>query len=318
VAKEQFPLGLKGVLVVGFVGDFVPVAQEVCRVFHIGIPDGVGRLVVALLPAASQGGQGGTFGAVYLQGEQVVASNASAPRGVEVGDDAIGQLECDVGGVVGGALIGLALFVDSLGNVGSAEATDGLYGSEEGFEQVAEVAEHVEDDAAAVLFAVVPGRSLALSAIALEDPVAELTSHGEDASQEACLQEVVKFLETGEPEFVLDDAGFEFFLLGELMQRQGVVSGEGCWFFAVDVLACSESLLDRGRAAIGGLGVEIDFEVVVFQGGVEVGGPGVNVCAVGQVAELVGIAADEHGFGYEVQAVGSKQAALVADGADGP
>ena len=70
------------------------------------------------------------------------------------------QLERGVGGVVGGAGVGLALLVPALLDVGRAQAGDGSALAEEVVQHVAPVAEHVHDDAAAVFLAVVPGGAL--------------------------------------------------------------------------------------------------------------------------------------------------------------
>ena len=61
-------------------------------------------------------------------------------------------------------------------------------GAEHVVEHVAPVGEHVDDDPAAVLGAVVPRRPLRLR-VALEDPVAELAAHGEDAPEEAAVDQ---------------------------------------------------------------------------------------------------------------------------------
>jgi len=64
--------------------------------------------------------------------------------------------------------------------MGRPEAGNGLHCAEKIIEHVAPVAEHVDDDAAAVLLAVVPRWALGLDLVALKDPVAELAAHGEN------------------------------------------------------------------------------------------------------------------------------------------
>ncbi len=71
-------------------------------------------------------------------------------------DDAALEFEGGIGRVVGVAVVGATLFVDAAWDMGRAEAGDRLHFPEEIVEHVAPVAEHVEDDAAAVLFPVVP------------------------------------------------------------------------------------------------------------------------------------------------------------------
>ena len=71
------------------------------------------------------------------------------------------------------------------------------------------MAEHVDDDAAVVLFAVVPARSLCGLPVALENPVAELAADGEDAAEEAAVDESLELAQAGKEELVLHDANFD-------------------------------------------------------------------------------------------------------------
>src|SRR5579859_7129104 len=99
-------------------------------------------------------------------------------------DHASGEAERRIGGIVGRCLVLLAVLVPAKRNMRGAEAAHCLDFAKEVIEHVAPVAQHVEDDAAAVLLPVVPRRALgarlSFLAIALEDPVAELAAHGED------------------------------------------------------------------------------------------------------------------------------------------
>ena len=69
---------------------------------------------------------------------------------------------------------------------------------------VAPVAEHVEDDAAAVALAVVPRRALRRDApVALEHPVAELAAHREHAAEEAGVAQHRELLQARQEQLVL-------------------------------------------------------------------------------------------------------------------
>src|SRR5258706_14115410 len=107
-------------------------------------------------------------------------------------DDAAGELEGRVGGVVSRRLVLLVAFAPGIGNVRRAEAAHGLHLAKEVVEQVAPMAEHVEDDAAAVFLAVVPRGSLRRHAIAFEPPVTELATHSEDAAEEAFVAQLLE------------------------------------------------------------------------------------------------------------------------------
>src|SRR5690606_24367914 len=154
VLKYELPLHLEGVVVNALVRHAGPAVLVVDRAVDVGIPDAARRGGEALGLAVAQAGDGGAVGAVNVQGEQVVAIDAGGPGGVEVEDGAVVQLEGRVGGVVGGALVFLAGFVPTLGDVGGAEAGEALDVAEEVLDVILPVADHVHDDAAVVFLAV--------------------------------------------------------------------------------------------------------------------------------------------------------------------
>ena len=135
----------------------------------------------------AQAGNCAAFGAIDLQHQQIVAADADAPTGVDVCDDAAGQFERGVGGVVGGAVVGFAVFVPAFVDVRRAQAGDRLDFAKEVVEHVAEVAEHVDDDAPAVFLAIVPRRALGGDGVAFEDPIAELAAHGKNPAEESAV-----------------------------------------------------------------------------------------------------------------------------------
>ena len=71
------------------------------------------------------------------------------------------------------------------------------------------MADHVQDDAAAVFLAVVPARSLDRLQVALEHPITKLDTHRQDTPKEAGAFEHVEFAQAGQEEFVLNHAVFE-------------------------------------------------------------------------------------------------------------
>src|SRR6185369_14810228 len=149
---------------------------------NVRIPDGFGCRLRALKKTTTQSGYRTALRAVDLQREQVVPAHAHAPGRIEVRDDAARELEGRVRRVVGRRLVLAAGLVPAPGDVRRAEAAHRAHLAEQVVEHVAPVAQHVEDDPAAVLHAVVPGRTLRgglpLLAITLEDPVAEFAAHG--------------------------------------------------------------------------------------------------------------------------------------------
>ena len=215
VAQEHFPLDFEAVVEVGVVGDVGPAVAEGDGVGDVGVPDGARRVDAMLDAALAQAGDRAAECAVDLHGEELVAVDAEVPGGVDLGDDAAFELEGAVSGVVGGAGVGFALLVPALRDVGVAEAGDGVDVAEGVVEDVAPVAEHVDDDAAVVFLAVVPGGALRGLPVAFEDPVAELAADGEDAAEEAAVDEALELADAGEEELVLHDAVLDACGIGE-------------------------------------------------------------------------------------------------------
>ena len=124
-------------------------------------------------------------------------------------------------------------------------------------EHVAPVAEHVEDDAAAILLSVVPRRPLAgLTRIPFEHPIAELAAHRQDVSEEARIAQRLRASAAREPKLVLHDAVLDTRLPGCAID---VERGRerGCHrLLAVDVLAGRDSLLDEPGPKLRRSGIE--------------------------------------------------------------
>src|SRR5689334_12522071 len=158
--------------------------------------------------------------------------------------------------------------------MGGAQAGDGLDRSEEIVEDVAPVAEHVEDDSAAVLFAVVPGGALDGDVVTFENPIPECAADGENPAEEPQIAEGLQLEQAGQPQLVLDDAVFDAGALGDVVEIEGGFQGVGDGLFAVNVFAGGDGLAYGNGAAIGGLGVEVDRVFGVGEGVFEVGGPG--------------------------------------------
>src|SRR3954449_149335 len=99
------------------------------------------------------------------------------------------------------------------------------------------MAEHIEDDAAAVLLAVVPGRALRRLPVALEHPIAELAAHREDAAEKAGVDQGLELEQTGEKELVLHHPVPNAGLLGGARHVDRVLEVLSRRLLAIDVLA---------------------------------------------------------------------------------
>ncbi len=232
-------------------------------------------------------------------------------------NDAVLEFERGVGAVVGGAFVGLAFLVDALGNVRGREARDALHVAEEVVDDVAPVAEHIDDHAAAVFLAVVPARALGGNRVALEDPVAELTAHAEDVAEEAVFLEAHELHEAGQPELVLHHAILHAGVAADLVELVGVLGLDGRGLFAIDVLACGGGLLDGVEAAQRALRVEINLVVGAVHHAREVGRVFLHRRAGAEFLELGLVTADEDRVGHDDLGGAYLDAALLDDRVDG-
>ena len=134
------------------------------------------------------------------------------------------ELEHAVGGVIGSALVGFAGLVDALWNVRGAGATDRLHRAKGVVENVAPMAVHVENDSAVVFLSVIPRGTLRGLPVAFEDPVAELSAHGEDAAEETGIDEAAQLANAGQEKLVLDDALLEAGFVSSMGQLDGALA----------------------------------------------------------------------------------------------
>ena len=77
------------------------------------------------------------------------------------------------------------------------------------------------------------------------------------------------------------------------------------------------ALDDQARAHLGGGGVEEHRVVLVGQRLVEAGGEAGDAVGLGEVGQLLLVAADQNGIGHDAIAIGERHAALFANGRDG-
>src|SRR2546426_4334413 len=174
-------------------------------------------------------------------------------------DRAAGELEGRVRGVIGSGLVLLAVLVPAERDVRRAEAAHRLHLAEEVVEHVAPVAQHVQDNSAAVLLAVIPRRTLRWNAVAFEYPVAELAADREDLSEEALLAQFLQLEQARQPELVLHHAVLHARLLRRRIELLGLGEGRGHGLLAVDVLACGDRALQQFWSQLSRGRIEEDF-----------------------------------------------------------
>src|SRR5690606_23193515 len=183
--EETLPLYLKGIVVIFLLRHFGPTVEEVYRLRNVGTPYRLRRIAIMLDIAFSQPRYCRTFGAIYLQGQQVVPSHPYRPGRIEMRNDIPFQLESSICRIIGGAFVGLTLLINPFFDMGRAKTGHCLHFAKNIVQYIAPMAQHVHDDPSVIFLAVVPGRSLRGNGIPFKYPVAEFSPYGKDLSEKA-------------------------------------------------------------------------------------------------------------------------------------
>src|SRR5438874_1517797 len=236
-----------------------------------------------------------------------------------MGDHATGEPESRIRRVVGGGLVFPAVLVPAIWNVRCADAAHRLHLAEQVIEDVAPVAQHVEDDAPAVLPAVVPRwalrRGLGGLRVALEHPVAEFAAHRQQLSEEALITQSLKLEKSRQPQLILHHAVLDARLFCRAIEVGRLRKRGGDRLFAVHMLAGGDGALEELRSKLGRCRIEKDF-VLALKRGVEIGAPSLELILRCEAFELLRITTDEQRIGHEPAAVLERHTALAADRED--
>jgi len=133
-------------------------------------------------------------------------------------------------------------------------------------------------------------------------------------TEEAAVDEGFEFEETGEPKFVLHNAGLHARGLREGVEFErggGVARGR---FFAVDVFPSGNRGANRIGAERRALRVEINLIRGVFEERREVGREFFDTTALGELRKFDGVASDENRIGHDELGRRDFEAALLHDG----
>ena len=174
------------------------------------------------------------------------------------------------------------------------------------------------DDAAYAVFdPVIPARALRRLPVALEDPVAELAAHAEDASEEAGVDQPLQLLQPGQVQLVVHDAGLHAGVLGEARQLEGLFQRLCGGLLGVDGLAGGDGLLEVRDPQVRHQRVEVDLVVGVRERLVDVGGPLRQPVLLGDAAQLLLVAAHQQQVRQQAITIGELHPALLLDGEQG-
>ncbi len=175
------------------------------------------------------------------------------------------------------------------------------------------MADHVENDAAAVFAAIIPRRPLRLLPITFEHPVAEFAAHRQHAAEKAGVAQELELLQTRQEQLVLHGAVLDAFCGGKPEHRHRFIEVGRDRLFAIDVLAGIDRFRQQRGPRLRGRGIEEDRVIRLKQRLVEVGGPARHIELFCQPLELVGVATHQNRIRHHAVAIVELDTALFAD-----
>ena len=195
-----------------------------------------------------------------------------------------------------------------------AQARDRLHFTKEVVQHITPVAHHVENNAAAVFFAVVPAGSLNRLQIAFKHPIAKLNAHAEHLAKEACFSEHVEFAQTGQEQLVLHRAMLDARLFCQARNFNRFVQIGGNGLFAIHMLTRLNGFGQQGGAHLRGTRIKENGVVLVGQRFIKVCAETRDAIGFGQGFNFFSIAANQNGIGHHLVTIGQCHTTLIANG----
>src|SRR5258708_17998316 len=161
-------------------------------------------------------------------------------------NDVAREPERRVRGIVCGRPVPVSVFIPALRDVPRTEAGNALHFPEQVVEHVAPVAQHVEDDSAAVLHPVIPRRPLRGLHVTLEDPVAKLAADREYPAEETGVTQRLDLQQSRQPQLVLHHSVPNACMFRRATESERLREGGGHGLLALDVFPCGDGPLEDG------------------------------------------------------------------------
>src|SRR5579885_1646095 len=311
--EKDLPLMLEGIVKSVVVRHLLPVCIEIQRIGNVWIPDCARGVHAALNLASTQSCNGTAVCAIDLQGEQFITIHAHAPGRVKVCDNSSLQFESGIRSIVGGAGIGDPTLIHPLRDMRRAQTGNRAHRAKKIGEHIFPVAEHVKNDAASLLLAIIPGGTLGGLPVSLENPVAELAAYCKDTAQEAALNNALQLEQTGQEKLILYNAMLDSCPLRHARQFKSCCQIGSDGFLAVEMLAGPDRRFQARGTQGGRLRIKVDRVVRVGQAGLKICTPALDIVRPCERAQLVLVAANQERVGYEPIAVRQCNPALLAD-----
>src|SRR5215472_8633121 len=271
--EERFPAGAVPVAWRLDIGQLLPLLIKYHRLRAVRVEERFGGRDHGLHEAPVETAYRRTPVPVDLDLQQIVALDPARPGRADLRQDPTRQLEYRKSRIFDADLVTSAALVPSPGDRGRMAARDGFDLAEQTIEDVAPVGEHIEDQPAPRLLAVIPTWSLRRVELAVEHPPAKIQSHRQHTSKEIGFVELPQLDEPGQEQFVLHGAVLQPGVTGAPRQIQRIVERFGDRLFEIDVLARGEPRSGAARPPSGRARVEIDSDRRIGETGAAIGAP---------------------------------------------
>ena len=170
-------------------------------------------------------------------------------------------------------------------------------------QHIAPVAHHVQNNATAIFFAVVPARTLNRLQVAFKHPVAKLYAHAEHLSKEARFSEHVEFAQTRQEQLVLHRTMLDARLFCKTRNFDGFVQIGSNGFFAIHMLTRLNGFGQQGGAHLRGTRIKENSVVFVGQRFIKVCAKTCDAIGFGQGFNFFSIATNQNGIGHHLGAI---------------
>lgn len=156
MTQEHLPLCAETIAVEFGVWHVLPAAVEINGIWLVWIPHRLRCIDPMLRYTRGKACHCLAQWAVHLKGHEIITPYPRTPGGVDLYYHAIVEFKRCVGGIIGVSHTGLSCLVPAFRNVSGTETGGRSEIAEEVVDDIAPVTQHVQDDATAISFPVIP------------------------------------------------------------------------------------------------------------------------------------------------------------------
>jgi hypothetical protein len=187
---------------------------------------------------------------VNLHGKQFVTPEPDRPRAVELADNAVLALKGCVARVVACAVARVATLIKSLWDVCGTHAAHRLHFSKKIINHMTPVAEHIDDDPAAILLPVIPRGPLRglIRIFPGKNPIPKPAPHAQDSPEKSLVVQRPEFSDSRKPELVLHNPVLEPRRIAQVCKPECFTGFDCGRFFTINRLSPLHRFFNEPRA----------------------------------------------------------------------